>query len=252
MGIKNIKLGLTNCFLIPLNSKCLLVDTGYEWEWKTFQKRLNDVNVRISDIGYLLLTHHHDDHSGLINNLVESNPQIKIIAYQKAKDYLKLGENVRYPGQGYINKRVGFILGIRDKIDKKWAQHAFPAFDIREKDILINEDTNVKDIGININGKVIVTPGHTDDSISLVLDDGSCFCGDAAANFPQFAGTKYCVIIINDLEEYYRSWVKILNENPRIIYPAHGKPFKAECLQKNLYKNKKENIVLLKYSIIVE
>ncbi len=250
--MKNIKLGLTNCFLIPLNSKYLLVDTAYEREWKTFQKRLNDVNVKISDIGYLLLTHHHDDHSGLMNKLVESNPQIKIIAYQKAKDYLKLGENVRYPGQSYINKRVGFILGILSKIYKEKAQHAFPAFDIREKDILINEDTNLEDIGINIKGKVILTRGHTDDSISLVLDDGSCFCGDAAANFAQFAGTRYCIVMICDLEEYYRSWVKILNENPRIIYPAHGKPFEAVCLQKNLYKNKKENTVLLKYRITVE
>jgi hydroxyacylglutathione hydrolase len=115
---------------------------------------------------------------------------------------------------------------------------------MRNEDIVINGDTNLKDIGINIDGKIIVTPGHTDDSISLILADGSCYCGDAAANFFQFAGAKYCVIFVYDLDEYYKSWVKILHENSRIIYPAHGKPFEAECLQKNLYKNKKENIVL--------
>ena len=38
--MKILKLKLTNCYLIPVNSRYLLVDTGYEWEWDTFQKRL--------------------------------------------------------------------------------------------------------------------------------------------------------------------------------------------------------------------
>jgi glyoxylase-like metal-dependent hydrolase (beta-lactamase superfamily II) len=35
-------------------------------------------------------------------------------------------------------------------------------------------------IGINMPGKIIYTPGHTDDSIGLLLDNGICFVGDAA------------------------------------------------------------------------
>ena len=31
---------------------------------------------------------------------------------------------------------------------------------------------------LGIKGKVIHTPGHSDDSISLILDDGAAFVGD--------------------------------------------------------------------------
>ena len=48
--MKILKLKLTNYYLIPVNSRYLLADTGYEWEWDTFQKRLDEFNVRISDI----------------------------------------------------------------------------------------------------------------------------------------------------------------------------------------------------------
>jgi glyoxylase-like metal-dependent hydrolase (beta-lactamase superfamily II) len=43
----------------------------------------------------------------------------------------------------------------------------------------------------------------------------------------QFAGTKYCVILIQDLEQYYRTWTKILEAGAKQIFPGHGKPFPA-------------------------
>jgi glyoxylase-like metal-dependent hydrolase (beta-lactamase superfamily II) len=96
-----------------------------------------------------------------------------------------------------------------------------------------------------LNGRIIETPGHSLDSISVVFDDGDCFVGDAAANLPQFLGTKYCVILIEDLEAYYTSWRKLISEGARQVFPAHGKPFPAEKLEQNIYKNSGSQMVMI-------
>lgn len=247
MSNKKIKLGITNCYLLPVDGKYLLIDTGCPWEWELFQKKLNQEEIQISEIKYLFLTHHHRDHVGLVNELIKANPEITIIASRQAKDSLSAGKHFSLPEVGYLNRRIEFVISTRAKLAKHWADLSFSAINLREKDILIDNDTSLKAIGVNIEGKIIMTPGHTQDSLSLVLSDGACFCGDAAYNMFQFIfGTKYCVIFVDDLEQYYQSWIKIMAEKPEIIYPGHGRSFKAERLKNNLYKNKKKNMVAFK------
>jgi glyoxylase-like metal-dependent hydrolase (beta-lactamase superfamily II) len=238
------RLKYTNCYLIPIDSNYILIDTGYDWEWDLFQQKLSYYNVAISSISHLILTHHHDDHSGLLNNLIELNPQLIVVVSQTCAEYLKLGKHVHSAGFGYINKTIGFIMSFKGRFDKKWT-HTFPKYKYRDNDILIHGEIRLQDIGIGLNGRIIETPGHSTDSISVILDNGICFCGDAAANFLQFAGTKYCIISVDNWDEYYNSWEKIINLNANMIYPAHGTEFNVIKLKKNLRKNKKENMVLL-------
>jgi len=245
MEIKTINLKFTNCFLIPIESKYLLIDTGYEYEWQDFTDGLEKNNVQINDIKYLLLTHHHDDHAGLLNNITEINPDITIIASKLTKEYLAQGKHVNFPGAGYINKRIAFVLKLKSIFDKNWT-HTFPKFIMRSNDILIENDCDLKNFNINLNGKILLTPGHSRDSISLLLDNGCCFTGDATGNFLQFLGSKYCVISVNDLDEYYNSWDKIIDNKALIIYPAHGNKFTVDKLIKYLRKNKKKNMVVWK------
>ena len=245
MEIKTINLKFTNCFLIPVESKYLLIDTGYEYEWQDFMDGLEKNNVDINDIKYLLLTHHHDDHSGLLNNITGINPDITIIALKLTKEFLSQGKHVNFPGAGYINKRIAFVLKLKSIFDKTWT-HTFPKFIMRPHDIIIENDCNLINIGINLGGKILLTPGHSRDSISLLLDNGYCFTGDAAGNFLQFLGSKYCVISVNDLDEYYNSWSKIIDNKALSIYPAHGNNFTVDKLKKNIRKNKKQNMVLWK------
>lgn len=61
----------------------------------------------------------------------------------------------------------------------------------------------------------------------------------------QFLGTRYCVIVIDDLKQYYHSWERLIKENVKMIYPAHGKPFGKEKLKNNLYKNREEQMVIV-------
>jgi glyoxylase-like metal-dependent hydrolase (beta-lactamase superfamily II) len=175
-----------------------------------------------------------------------------------AKDLLIKGENDFTHGYYFINKRIKvlvrsmkrfFLMITAKKHIAKESNLKFPPYWVRGNDILITKEAKLIEIGINLKGRIIETPGHTIDSISVLLDDGNCFVGDAAANLLRFAGTKYCVIGICDLEEYYRSWQRILEEGAKHIFPAHGKPFAAEKLRENIGKNKKKNMVMIRSRI---
>lgn len=73
-----------------------------------------------------------------------------------------------------------------------------------------------------LQGKILFTPGHTSDSISLRIGD-VIFCGDAAMNgVPSF---KRITIWIEDRKDFYNSWDILIEEKADFIYPAHGKPF---------------------------
>ena len=244
MNVAKLKLSVTNCYLIKVKDSYLLIDTGYDWEWKAFCSKLQDLNISFADISHIILTHHHDDHSGLLNMVLSKNPGIKAVMSHRAKNLLSKGKNDRSHGGAYINKRVNTLLTLKRMFDKRWTQ-TFPAFVPRKEDIMIEGDVSLQEIGIALNGKILETPGHSVDSISVLFDDGDCFAGDAAANFLQFAGTKYCIIYLEDIEEYYRTWRKMINAGAKRIHPAHGGSFGVSKLDKNINANRKSNMAMI-------
>jgi glyoxylase-like metal-dependent hydrolase (beta-lactamase superfamily II) len=240
-----LRLSVTNCYLLRADNGLVLIDTGYDWEWERFRVALRNTGADFGDIGYLVLTHHHDDHAGLIEQLIKETPRIRVVMSKRTRDLLPKGKNDRSHGGAYINKRINTLLRVKSILDKRWT-HTFPPYIAREDDIIVEGGTRLRGIGIGLDGKIIETPGHTSDSISVVLDDGDCIVGDAAANFLQSAGTKHCIIYVEDLGQYYQSWNRIIEEGAKRIFPAHGKPFRANELKRNIYRNRQQDLVMLK------
>jgi len=98
-----------------------------------------------------------------------------------------------------------------------------------------------------LNVSIINLPGHTSDSIGLLLEDGFLFCGDAAMN--GFPSLNKVIIWIEDIEEYKKSWELMLELSPKKIYPSHGRPFMKEELKKNINKIDNIEIYPLKNSV---
>jgi hydroxyacylglutathione hydrolase len=248
-----LRLSATYCFLVRSGTRYILIDTGYEEDWELFRRQLTENGVSLSEISYIILTHHHDDHCGLLNRIIAENKDIRIVMSSRAKELLVKGENDRTQGGGMINRWIARLLVFKQLFLSvrlmKWVDKnnnlKFPPYFVRDNDILVTGETRLKEIGIELDGAIIETPGHSADSISVLLDDGDCFAGDAAANFLQFAGTHYCIIFITDLDEYYSSWEKIIARGAKEIFPAHGGPFATEKLKQNLGKNRKEDMVLI-------
>ena len=179
MDLKVLKLKVTNCYLVGIGNQYLLVDTGYEYEWTLFCKRLRDVGVSLSDIRFVLLTHPHDDHCGLLNKLVQVNSNVRVIVSDQARDILSSGMHQHSAGAGYINRRVALLLSFKSRFDKQWT-HTFPPYRLRKNDIRVTAETGLRKIGIDLEGKIIATPGHTPDHISVLFDDGDCIAGTAS------------------------------------------------------------------------
>ena len=244
MDLIPLKLSVTTCYLIKTDEKYLLIDTGYEEDWELFQRRLKEVNVKFSQIGYLLLTHHHDDHCGLLNAILQENNTICVVMSDLCNELIQKGENDLTHGGGLLNKRVAFLIRhkqayvsivLHKKVDKS-KNLKFQPYSCRDIDILFKGEPKLRDIGIPLDGKILKTPGHTVDSISVLFQDGDCLVGDAAAHMLSFAGTHYCVIFICNMEEYYHSWEKMILAGTKRILPAHGLPFSVDKLVGNMRK----------------
>ena len=251
MQLIPLKLSVTTCYLLPEGGKFVLVDTGYEEDWELFRTRLKEASVDLSQISHILLTHHHDDHCGLLGPILKENPSIRVVVSQSTAQLLRKGENDLTHGGGLLNRRVAFLIRrkqfyvsviLHKKVDKA-KNLKFPPYEVRGCDVIFQGEPELRELGIPLEGRVLETPGHTVDSVSLILPDGDCLVGDAAAHMLGFAGTKYCVIFICDMDEYYRSWQKLLDAGAKRILPAHGKPYSAEKLRENLGKNKAEDLV---------
>ena len=67
---------------------------------------------------------------------------------------------------------------------------------------------------IGISGEIIHTPSHSTDSISIILDDGSCFVGDLEP-------IEYLAAYDHNTE-LQGDWEHIKSYEPRHIYYAHA------------------------------
>jgi len=228
----NIPLSMSSIFLLPCQGGYLQVDTGYEHDYPIYRRNLARAGIALENVQYLVLTHHHDDHAGFLNDLTRDTA-VTIIAHEQSGALLKSGENDKTHGGGYINGFIKLAAGLKMRFDPRWTL-TFPPFTLRQSDILLAGDDDRVFRSLGLAGQILYTPGHCIDHLALVLDNGDAFCGDAAASFLLWAGTRYCTVFMTDMDEAYRSWQKMLDAGAQVIYPAHGRPFPAVKLRQNM------------------
>ncbi|MDQ0222074.1 glyoxylase-like metal-dependent hydrolase (beta-lactamase superfamily II) [Streptococcus moroccensis] len=110
--------------------------------------------MTVSDISHLIISHYHPDHMGIAQDLVDLG--IRLVVLDKQKDYLHQSDAIfeKEKNQTFkpIVDELTLVISIRNS-----------------RDFLA---------GLGIDGEILWTPGHTKDSISLVLDSGHAFVGD--------------------------------------------------------------------------
>lgn len=117
----------------------------------------------------------------------------------------------------------------------EWS-HRFPKIESSSHTVLFLHKETLPDLEYEQQWRIIPTPGHTDCSISLLLDNGILFWGDAAMN--GFSSLFRATIWSDNLKDFSRSWEKIIELKPRKIFPGHGRPFYVSDLSKYLIKTK--------------
>lgn len=226
MDIFNAGNRIVNTYIYRALVGYIMIDTGYEHSLKKIEKSVTKQGVKLSEIKYIFLTHAHDDHAGCLNELLSKYPEIKVFASYRSMSTLLKGQNSFNGGCSSLLALV--FCKFMSLIGK--GKHLFPAIDKQNIDRIIELfPENVANVENILQGKIIFTPGHTSDSISLKLGD-MIFCGDAAMN--GMPSLKKITIWIEDKLAFENSWKKLIDEKVNWIYPAHGKPFKRNKLEK--------------------
>ncbi len=224
-----ISTGVTTSYLLPCNGGYLLIDTGFPKDLNKFLIALKQIKVDIKEIKYLLLTHSHDDHAGFAYEITTNSGTI-IVTSQKSIHPLRDGI-MKWSGHT-VNKLIHTVTSLYNLLKRRDCK--FHPLMLRDRDIIIvgDDEQFLKTIGVK--GMIIYTPGHSMDSISVIMDDGRVFCGDAAMNFLNSLGADYRPIFISDDTQVFLSWRKIIDRGGKKIYPAHGKPFDSAILIRGL------------------
>lgn len=226
MKIYNAGSRVMNTYIYNALEGCIMIDTGYEHSLKNVEKRANRQGIALSKIKYVFLTHAHDDHAGFLNELLTKYPEIKVITSGQAMPALLRGQNSFSGGcsslTAFVFCKLMWLVGK--------GKHLFPAIDKQNIDRFIEiSSENLSNVESVLQGKILFTPGHTSDSISLKIGN-KIFCGDAAMN--GLPSLKRITIWIENKNAFYNSWNILIDEKVDWIFPAHGKPFRRKELKK--------------------
>ena len=183
--IQLLKYGNTNCYYIAGKNGSLLVDTDWAGTLQAFYRKIKELNIK--SIDYLLITHYHPDHMGIAQDIIDMGAKLLVVDVQK--DYIHSS----------------------DMIFQKDKNLQFKP--INTNPIIISCEQSRKFLNeLGIDGEITYTPGHSDDSISLILDNGSAFVGDLY--------DLKSSITFND-DKINNSWNNILSHNISKIYYGH-------------------------------
>ncbi len=223
--IFTIRLGFMKSFLLKAESGFILIDAGYPNKEQKLWKYLKKKKINPEEINLVIVTHGHFDHFGSLAKIVEKT-KAKILVHENDQEMLKTGKS----GEIKLHTKWGkFLEKLMGKRMRKVS--VIPI----KPDIVITDDYSLEEHGIK--GKILHTPGHTDGSISVVLDSKIAFIGDLTHGFPLRGKTDFPFVAEN-LEDVFQSWKKLLDEGVEIFYQTHGKKFNRDLLLKRLNERK--------------
>ena len=188
--VSKLRYGNTNTFFIRGTGANLLVDTDYAGTMPAFYKAMKAHDIKMSDITYVLATHYHPDHIGLVSELVKQGVKLLIIDTQS--QYIHFADEIfrREKRAGYEPISIENAIVISTKESREF----------------------LKNIGIE--GEIIATQSHSNDSISLILDNGICIVGDLEPR-EYLDGYEENIALKDD-------WNLVMSYQPKIIYYSHA------------------------------
>lgn len=199
--ITELKYSNTNTYLISGSNGSILFDTGWAGTFPALCKLLGDKGLRLQDISCLMISHFHPDHYGIAQEIADKGVKIVILDVQK--------DNIHEYDKVFIKEKNSAFIPIDDM-----AAEIIPIAQSREF---------LK--GLGIDGEIIHTPGHSDDSISLWLDnEKALFVGDLNPLYE---------LEMHKGTQIEQSWNMLLKLAPKKVFYGHAKS--AE-LKKGLFR----------------
>ena len=187
MNIVNVGYDSTNYSVLGQASGRILIDVGWPGTLPKLVASLKRKGISLQSIRYLLVTHYHPDHAGLAQEIKTRG--VRLIVLKEQNDAIPLLKTYMKPRDRFVD--------IQSHDNIQLTTEASRAF--------------LETIGVA--GEIISTPGHSDDSITLILDEGAAFTGDLPS--PAW-------IDEGGLAKAASSWQAIRALGAKTIYPGHG------------------------------
>jgi glyoxylase-like metal-dependent hydrolase (beta-lactamase superfamily II) len=155
--------------------------------FSTLEATLKKMDVPLREITHGVATHYHMDHAGCAQDL--KNTGMRLIVAEE---------------------QVAFIAPM-----KQYMKEADHYTDISPVGNLVVScaDSRALLATLGIDGEFVHTPGHSDDSITVLLDSGEAFTGDLT--WPTFA-TEETMDAVN------ASWARLRERGAKMVYGGHG------------------------------
>lgn len=214
--ILNVKI-----FLVQSQSGMTLVDAGLPFQERRIETILQSLDVKLTDIQTIILTHGHLDHIGCLSYLVSHSDAV-VICHRSIQSALENGGHEKAVPRVFswklLNPIVSALLRKRlNPVQVNW---------------VVDECLDLHDFGLN--GTLLHTPGHSPGSCSIFLEDGTCFLGDLLRE--PSPGNFDTGLFYHDRDQILTSLKKIAALKPERIYLSHGTMMTARDLDRFLHQ----------------
>jgi glyoxylase-like metal-dependent hydrolase (beta-lactamase superfamily II) len=192
MGITIVNVGYssTNYWVIGEGDARVIVDLGFPGTFGRLRANLERMGVPLREIRYALATHYHIDHAGCAQDLKRAG--VPLLVLESQREAIPAMKAQTKPQDHYTE------ITLSDNVEISFSQSR----------------ATLRRIGFS--GEILPTPGHSEDSVSLLLDDGCVFTGDL---------TMPSVATDDQREAILLSWRLLRDRGARRVYPGHGPVF---------------------------
>lgn len=222
MKILRHKSGNSNMYFIRQAVGFILVDAGRKSKRKALYRFLLKHKINPCDIKLIVITHSHYDHVGNLNWLKQLT-KAQIIVHKSEAKYLEKGDMGELKGRSVYAR---FVLKLASMFSKRLSYKAV------KPDILMNQELDLS--GYGFNARLIHTPGHSEGSISLLINEQHVFVGDACFNLP--VNRHVIPPFYQNYSSLLDSWHKLNETRGTLFYPGHGKHFGIDRFHKSIHK----------------
>ena len=189
MNYVNVGYNSTNYYLVDCQNGRLLIDIGFPETKPQFLASLRRFKIDLSEITHVFVTHFHPDHAGLLSEL---------LATTDMQPFIMKGQ------LAYVREMEGYFA--RYKSYQPLHIDSLRGYALDESRAFLRS--------IGLDGHVLHTPGHSNDSHTLLLDDGTAFTGDL----------QPVRFVADGLKQTRESWILLKNEGLKQVCPGHGSP----------------------------
>ena len=213
----NIGTKIYNNYCVTYKDKAVMIDCGPLSERDLIEKNLS--KDLIFDIDAIFLTHAHGDTAGNAEyfSMLFNCP---VYCVKSSLEYLKRGTYPRPRKDHPYIKKAGPAGAVVPKLP------AFIPFEPCQNTRPLTRNDAEEFLGKDV--QLLMTPGHSEDSISLRIGD-LALIGDAA----QFNKRVLAPVFVDNEAQLGRTWETLIALKCTQYLSAHGRPFSAEEWLKN-------------------